>query len=443
MPSSVKIKILENLSLITLLSLSLFLVVADRLFLDKSLRLNADSNFLIYSSDDRSLGGLSEAKYSVADGDIRLHCELKKSKYAWPFCGIVIDLTETASGIKRDFGEDLSSYTSLLINAKYQTGENKAQRGIRIQSRNFNPVYSKEGDFDSLKYNALEFYPDREPSPAIISLSAFQTAPWWLNQFKLPTNLTQAEFSNTYLFEIATGVGTPLGKYTLVIDHIEFQGRHVPTLHIYLFVAMLWFLSGTILLIVRLKHYASALLKSNLKKEELESLNELLNIRSQTLADLVITDELTGIANRVALKSFFEDKEKFSPTKKNLAVIFADIDYFKKINDTYGHLIGDEVLIQFAILLQDNIRNSDLLARWGGEEFVILCPFTELHKAKDLAEKLRLLTEKTIFAQDIKITTSFGIAHLQKNESPSEFLNRADGALYNAKNNGRNRVSCD
>jgi diguanylate cyclase (GGDEF)-like protein len=441
MPSSIKRKNLENLYLITLLSLSLVLVFADRLFLDKSLRLNADSNFLIYSSDDRTVGGKSEAKYIAAGGDIQLHCELKESNYAWPFCGIVIDLTESASGIKRGFGEDLSSYTSVLISAQYQTEENKAQRGIRIQSRNFNPAYSKKGDFDSLKYNALEFYPVRESNPAELDLSAFQSAPWWLNQFKLPINLTKAEFSNTYLFEIATGAGTPLGKYTLTIDHIEFQGRYVTTLHIYLFIAVLWFLSGAILLMVRLKYSATALLKSNLKKEALESLNELLNIQSQTLADLVITDELTGIANRAALKSFFEDKEKFSTTKKNLAVIFSDIDHFKHINDTYGHLVGDEVLIQFASLLQNNIRNSDLLARWGGEEFVILCPFTELHKAKDLAEKLRLLTEETIFTKDLKITTSFGIAHLQKNESPSELLNRADGALYDAKNNGRNRVS--
>jgi GGDEF domain-containing protein len=397
MPALVKTKKFEILYLITLLSISLILVVAERFFLDKSLIVDSNSNFLIYSSDDRTVGGLSEAKYSATDGIINLHCELKESSYAWPFCGIVIDFTESASGLKRNFGEDLSTYSSVLISAKYQTKHNQAERGVRIQSRNFNPVYSKQGVFDSLKYNALEFYPARESAPVELEFTSFQSAPWWLNQFKLPINLAQAEFTNTYLFEIATGAGSPLGNYTLIIDHIEFKGRVVPTLHIYFAITLLWVLSGAILLTIRLKHYASALLKSNLKKAELESLNELLNIQSQVLADLVVTDELTGIANRAALKSFFEDSDRFEKTIDNLAVMFVDIDHFKQVNDNHGHLVGDEILKEFSTLLEANIRNSDLLARWGGEEFVVLCPFTDLAKAKDLADKLRVLTENFFF----------------------------------------------
>ena len=443
MSGLVKTKNFEIFYLITLLTLSLILVVADRLFLNKSLIIDSNSNFLIYSSDDRTVGGLSEGKYSDNEGDIILDCELKESTYAWPFCGIVIDFTESASGIKRGFGEDLSTYSSVLISAQYQSRQNQAERGVRIQNRNFNPVYSKKGDFDSLKYSALEFYPARETAPVELEFTSFQSAPWWLNQFKLPINLAQAEFTNTYLFEIATGAGSPLGDYTLTIDHIEFKGRVVPTLHIYLAITFLWVLSGAILLSVRLKHYATALLRSNLKKAELESLNALLNIKSQALADLVVTDELTGIANRAVLKSFFEDDERFYKTIDNLAVMFADIDYFKKVNDTHGHLVGDEVLKEFAKLLEGNIRNTDILARWGGEEFVILCPFTDLAKAKDLAEKLRFLTEQSVFHQGLKITTSIGIANLHKNESPTEFLNRADKALYDAKNNGRNCISCN
>jgi diguanylate cyclase (GGDEF)-like protein len=123
-----------------------------------------------------------------------------------------------------------------------------------------------------------------------------------------------------------------------------------------------------------------------------------------------------------------------------------DIDYFKKVNDTYGHLAGDQVLIYFAQLLKKCIRAYDLLGRYGGEEFVILLPETDNQLAVMIAERLRTFTEKTVLpvkSHKISITASFGVSSNNRDsELPLEaILHRADQALYKSKQDGRNKVS--
>lgn len=122
-----------------------------------------------------------------------------------------------------------------------------------------------------------------------------------------------------------------------------------------------------------------------------------------------------------------------------------DIDYFKSINDNYGHLAGDQVLQQFAAFIKDTIRNTDYAARYGGEEFVIILPETSLQKAEELAERLRKLTsELTIVLEQVtlKITISIGIScYPEHAQSYEHMLEVADSAMYQAKMSGRNRIS--
>jgi diguanylate cyclase (GGDEF)-like protein len=121
-------------------------------------------------------------------------------------------------------------------------------------------------------------------------------------------------------------------------------------------------------------------------------------------------------------------------------LLFIDIDHFKKINDTYGHNIGDQVLLAFVDTLSKNTRTQDLLARWGGEEFVLACPDTSLENACGLAEKLRRCIEENNWPKALRVTASFGVAQLLEGESPTDFIARADKALYVAKAQGRNCV---
>ena len=159
------------------------------------------------------------------------------------------------------------------------------------------------------------------------------------------------------------------------------------------------------------------------------------------------TDPLTGTLNRRAMDEISSSEVSRSQTTgRPIAVLVADLDDFKSINDQHGHQVGDEALRQFAALLAANLRNGDTLVRYGGEEFLILLPGSDRDEAAASAEKLRALIEAHIFrvaALELRLQASFGVAALRRSEDDwSRLLRRADAALYVARNSGRNRVSC-
>jgi diguanylate cyclase (GGDEF)-like protein len=160
---------------------------------------------------------------------------------------------------------------------------------------------------------------------------------------------------------------------------------------------------------------------------------------------LATQDGLTQIAN----KNFFLDRlsEEFSRSKRydrELSLLMFDFDHFKAVNDTYGHLAGDEILKKAAGLIQKNMRKEDVVGRYGGEEFAVILPETPKKNAVFLAEKLRKLIEGTTFTHGtfkIPVTISIGVATIAKEiRSPEQFLEAADKALYQAKSEGRNCV---
>ncbi len=159
------------------------------------------------------------------------------------------------------------------------------------------------------------------------------------------------------------------------------------------------------------------------------------------MQSIAITDPLTGIANRLHFSMIYEHAINVARREqKPLGIIFFDIDHFKNINDRYGHLVGDAVLKHIPILIKQRIRKSDILARWGGEEFIILLPSTSLEETAQIAEILRLAIESENFETVGSITCSFGAATLNENELSDELLKRLDELLYEAKESGRNQV---
>ena len=154
-----------------------------------------------------------------------------------------------------------------------------------------------------------------------------------------------------------------------------------------------------------------------------------------------ITDSLTGLNNRLRLDTIL--KEEFNRIKRypyDLSIIICDIDLFKSVNDNFGHLVGDQLLIAIAKLLTQNCREVDVVGRWGGEEFLIICRETKASDAMLVAEKLRAIIEDNNFPGIGHKTGSFGVTSVLKNESVDVVLQRADTALYKAKNSGRNKV---
>lgn len=161
----------------------------------------------------------------------------------------------------------------------------------------------------------------------------------------------------------------------------------------------------------------------------------------EKLIQLATIDPLTSIPNRRKFDEVLEyEMNRDSRYKNELSLIFCDLDYFKKINDKYGHKIGDDALKAFTQLVSDNIRKTDVIARWGGEEFALLLPETSIMVAASAAEKLRSETERFDFPHVGHITASFGVTQYIEGDTEASLINRADDALYKAKKNGRNRI---
>ena len=153
-------------------------------------------------------------------------------------------------------------------------------------------------------------------------------------------------------------------------------------------------------------------------------------------------DCLTNLYNRRKINTLIHDEiERSDRYKKGFSIILIDIDYFKRVNDKFGHLAGDQLLRMFSEILRDTIRHTDTAGRWGGEEFVVLCPETNIDGALALADKIRQRINSYIFNDFGKQTASLGVACYVENDTVDSIIHRADIALYDAKNNGRNRVA--
>jgi two-component system cell cycle response regulator len=169
----------------------------------------------------------------------------------------------------------------------------------------------------------------------------------------------------------------------------------------------------------------------------------------QLSIEMAVTDPLTGLHNRRYMESHLGSLlEQAVSRKKPLTVLVLDIDYFKAINDTHGHDVGDDVLREFSFRIKKSIRGIDLACRYGGEEFVVIMPETDLSVATMVAERLRRRIATEPFpiqngSRSIEVTISVGISALGKDDTAANILKRADAALYRAKRDGRNRVVPD
>ncbi len=165
------------------------------------------------------------------------------------------------------------------------------------------------------------------------------------------------------------------------------------------------------------------------------------NSQRKFAEQLATTDPLTGIANRRAFEEALSREIAFAKRyQEPLTLILFDLDDFKQLNDQYGHSAGDRVLYKLCKEVKKELRQSDIFARWGGEEFVVLAPRLPLDSARYLAERLRASLATMPLIPIESVTASFGVAEFKFRESSREFFQRADAALYQAKRSGKNRV---
>ena len=195
--------------------------------------------------------------------------------------------------------------------------------------------------------------------------------------------------------------------------------------------------------------------KGSLSQEKLQNIIDVALDKwtrlQQAMADkekleiLATFDSLTGLYNRRAILGKLHELINLANRyKEDFSLSMLDIDHFKRVNDRYGHLTGDEVLEKIATLIRRNIRDTDIVGRYGGEEFIIILPKTNLSSAWVVAERLRTIIEKTEMKDSagnvFAITVSQGLAGWERDEDATSLISRADEALYKAKEKGRNRV---
>lgn len=175
---------------------------------------------------------------------------------------------------------------------------------------------------------------------------------------------------------------------------------------------------------------------------ESESREKIRRRETEILERLAITDRLTGLYNRRKLDEVMNSElHRAVRYQQTFGIAILDIDMFKSINDEYGHQVGDQVIVELADLLRSSIRRSDTVGRWGGEEFILICPQTDLSGTRQVSENLCQTIAKHEFPIKRSVTASFGVAAWMSGESLDELLSRADKGLYEAKRTGRNKVA--
>jgi len=394
--------------------LTVIVCIAQFMGFEKSIIIDLTDSTKISTRDDRVSKGASISSYQMTPQGVDFTCQIIQSEFRWPYCELKFNLSTNSNG--KLLGIDLSSFERIGL---WIDHDHENQPGTRIELHNFNSAYSTESNNDSFKYNSIEFSEKKVPSPTWIDLHRFYVPTWWNARHDLAVGGT--DFSNIRTMSVTTAGDIDEGVYKLTVKRIEFRGKYIENDTLFFLLLIVW--SSIAGFFIR---------ELSVSKDKVISVNK----QKVKWQEAAFTDTLTGVNNRESSRKIFDDLL----IKNNaLSLLFIDIDFFKKINDSYGHNVGDEILVQFSKIIQATADESNILIRWGGEEFLLLCPDYDLVQATLVAEKIRLTIEQSLWVENIKLTASFGVA--QKHQlSISELINKADEALYQAKENGRNQV---
>ena len=349
----------------------------------------------------------------------RLHFKCKFAQEAsGASCGYTFALFD---GKDMHGGTDLSRYRNLNLSIRY-TG---SAHYLRVALRNFDPRFSRPEDWNSTKFNSLNVDPADLTKPVSINLREFTVPEWWAAGYNLPRKLAQPDVSNVVGFSLYLQGERAGSEHDVQVAKIEFSGDWISAEYWYLGILCAWMLAAASFGSSQWLH---------LRRKHRELLTE--KDKYQALSTI---DGLTKVLNRHGIEQFIATlKDSNQPT----SVIVIDLDHFKKINDHRGHYAGDRVLQNLGEILKTHTRSTDGLGRWGGEEFILVCPGATLAKAADLAEKLRHRILQTNFIPEdpVSVTASFGVATSPAGGSFDEAFQQADQALYLAKGRGRNCV---
>lgn len=336
----------------------------------------------------------------------------------------------------REFeGIDLTAFSAIEVALAYRGPASR----IRVYLRNFNEAYAGASDVGSTKFMSASFPVVEAQTPVLLNLFEFSVATWWLRESNVSRQLSLPEFDR--ISNIGVDFIEP-GVHRIRVEKVALIGRWIKTKTLLIIVLSFWM---TVFLLQGILSFYGLYKKSQHDRHVIRSLQEKQNSleeENRNLEELADTDPLTGAYNRAGLQTKIEKLFSSDAAADDLGVMLLDIDHFKHLNDTHGHDMGDKVLKALATVMLVNIRDEDLLARWGGEEFILISRNRSMSSLCEFAEKLREISATYAFGADfdIKISASIGLTIAHRGEPFEAAFKRADQALYRAKQGGRNRV---
>jgi diguanylate cyclase (GGDEF)-like protein len=425
--------------LLSLILITLAALLFHRYAMERIVLVDGLSGHAVDVADDKELGGHSQAALRKQGRQLSMDCRIA-SGYEWPFCEMSLLLRRPPAGI------DLSNFTSLRLWVRVSGPEPRQQ--LRVFLRNYDPAYATPAEQASMKPHEVVFDPSAEAQPVEFRLSQFMVASWWANEHPLSVRLMGPQLDNVATISLTTGGKVQPGRHEIVLDRLELRGNLVSEATFRLAIIVVWLAAIGGYLVYEWISTQRALRLSHSRQASLREANAELSARSRQYADLAHRDPLTGVSNRDGLKhalNLLADGRSEAPDGQlfPLSIVFADLDHFKQINDQHGHDAGDQVIKGFATLLSANVQRRDLVARWGGEEFVLMFPGTGSGQALIATERLRGLMQQHTWPQGLKVTASFGIAEAEHGDATDDCIRRADRAMYMAKRAGRDRVLVD
>lgn len=421
---------MKSYALETLIGVLLFasvIAVGTNYCVEREVVIDLDNRWGCFHVDDSSDGGQTISRSFASDESFLLDFEVR-DKHSNPYAVLIVRPQENSV-------LDWSWMEKVEVTCRLDCDRPKSNH-LNFHIRTVEDGYTSEDDPTSLKYNGVVLQPNASFSKQSFNLSDFVVPSWWIQKFDVDPESRKPNFGKVCWLEFTTLARELDGL--LEVRTVTIKGHWVSMATLSQGLLGVWMASSLFILLYRFLGLRRELEAKRASEKDLLAINNALSIQSKELSEMASQDELTGLSNRHGARSFIvEAMEQFKRHETDFSLIMFDVDRFKQINDTLGHIFGDKVLCDIATIARHRLRNRDLIIRWGGEEFLIICPDSDSNQAAVLAESLRSEFEES----DLNYTASFGICCSAGFETFSEILNAADKALYFSKDSGRNCVS--
>lgn len=388
----------------------------------------AGGRYPLRVEDDRTVGGASRGALERRDHTFVVRCRLVK-KIDHPYCKLSIDVAPGLAGI------DMSTADQLNIDLGY---EGPGIGRLSLTLINAEAGLTRPDRWETYKVNQIDALDVPADGKLVMPFKWLSVPPWWKDLARPPMEHSYVRVDNVVRVELVAGGWAAEGEHQIEVKSIRMHSKWISQNTLLMCLVGMWILGAVGWLTAAAITLSRQLRESDAALALLGEVNSALELEARELADQAHTDPLTGALNRQGLRAALMGSTALLADP--MSVIFIDIDHFKSINDTHGHDVGDEVLRAFSQVVGSGIRSADSLVRWGGEEFLIVCPLTDARQAVVLAETLRLSLHRHAWPAGLQVTASFGVARHQRGEEIGAVIKHADQQLYRAKASGRDRV---